>query len=82
MVLALEFKPMAKANKKDETMSVKLSTRALAVARIAAATRGESLAEYASRILIEAANRDLDAFNATRAAEAAKPRPPKKGSPK
>lgn len=80
MCLTLE-PPMAK----EEMMSVKLSSRSLEVARIAAATRGETLATYASRVLLEVGNRDIDDFNARRAA-AAKPEeakaPPARAKPK
>lgn len=61
MTLTLVEDSMAK--EKDEYMSVKLTVHSLKLAKIAAATRGETLAEYASRVIEEHAKEDIGVFN-------------------
>jgi hypothetical protein len=58
MSTALKVKPMAKR----ETMPVRLGLDAMAAARTAATWKGETLSAYATRVLLESANRDLDEF--------------------
>ena len=48
------------------TMPVRLGYEAIEVGKIAASIRGMSLAEYATTVLIEAANRDIDEWTKAR----------------
>jgi hypothetical protein len=52
---------------KKPMMPVRLGAEALEVAKKAASLQGMSLAEYATAVLLEAANRDLDRWSAARA---------------
>jgi hypothetical protein len=47
-------------------MPVRIKPAAVAVAKKAAGLHGQTLSAYASRVLLEAANRDLDDFARTR----------------
>lgn len=50
------------AKKGSDSMPVRLETQAIEAAKIAASFKGETLTAYASRVLLEIANRDIDAF--------------------
>ena len=49
-------------------MAVKLTVEAIEAAKIAAAFKGKSVMEYASEVLLEAANRDIEEGYRARAA--------------
>jgi hypothetical protein len=55
-----------------KTMPVRLGHEAIEAAKIAGSLKGMSLAEYATEVLLEAANRDIDEWSKTRAQTAAK----------
>lgn len=57
------------------TMPVRLGYDAIEAAKIAASVKGMSLAEYATMVLQEAAERDIDEWTAARKAKAKKPNP-------
>jgi predicted HicB family RNase H-like nuclease len=57
---------------KKESAPVRLNAEAIEEAKVAAATKGLSLVEYASKILLEAARRDNDEWSKARAQAAAK----------
>jgi hypothetical protein len=73
--------PMTDRESKKTTMPVRLGTEALEAAKIAASLKGMSLAEYATEVLREVANRDIDQWSETRAekSKAAKGVSPDKG---
>jgi hypothetical protein len=50
------------AGKGKDSMPVRLENKAIEAAKIAASFRGETLTAYASRVLLEVANRDIDEF--------------------
>jgi hypothetical protein len=52
---------------KKETAPVRLNVEAIEEAKVAAATKGLSLVEYASEILLAAARRDNDEWSKARA---------------
>jgi hypothetical protein len=58
-----------------KTMPVRLGYEAIEAAKIAGSLKGMSLAEYATQVLLEAANRDIDEWSKTRAQTAAKRKP-------
>jgi hypothetical protein len=60
-----------------KTVSLKLSSEAVEAAKIAAAFKGLTLLEYASRVLLEAANRDIEEGYRSRAA-GRQPSPPRR----
>lgn len=60
---------------KKKTTPIRLSEEAIRVARIASGYTGESVAEYASRIVIERGNDDIERLHAQR-------QPKGKGGPK
>ncbi len=65
-----------------KTMALKLTIEAIEAAKIAAAFKGLTLLEYASGVLLEAANRDIDESYKRRAKghlPEAQPRPKPKG---
>jgi hypothetical protein len=64
---------------KRNDMPVRLGTEAIQAARKAAALKGLTLGEYATTVLLEAANRDLDEFAAGRV-QAKKPSKKEGGS--
>jgi predicted DNA binding CopG/RHH family protein len=68
MSTVLEVEPMPKR----ETMPVRLGTEAMETAKIAASLKGMSLSEYATHVLLESANRDIDEFSKARVQGTAK----------
>jgi hypothetical protein len=60
------------AEKERKTMPVRLGLEAIEAAKIAGSLRGMSLAEYATVVLLEAANRDIDQWSQTRVQTRAK----------
>ncbi len=58
-----------------KTTAVKLTQEAVDAAKIAAAFKGLTLYEYASQVLLEAANRDIEEGYRHRAGAAPKPKP-------
>jgi hypothetical protein len=54
------------ADQERRTMPVRLGHKAIEAAKIAGSLRGMSLAEYATTVLLEAANRDIDAYSKAR----------------
>jgi len=73
MTVAILSRKMAE----PKTTSVKLTMEAVEAARIAAAFRGKTLYEYASEVLLAAANRDIE--EGYRERQAGSPARPKKG---
>jgi hypothetical protein len=63
MTMLLDARTMAK----KETVPVRLNLDAVEEAKVAAATKGLSLVEYASEILLAAARRDNDEWSKARA---------------
>ena len=63
--------------KKAKTRPVRLSEEAIRWAHIASGYTGESMADYASRIIVERGKLDADRLHA----ETMKPRKPKGGDP-
>jgi hypothetical protein len=72
---------MTDRESKKTTMPVRLGTEALEAAKIAASLKGMSLTEYATEVLQEVANRDIDQWSETRAekSKAARGSSPGKG---
>jgi hypothetical protein len=70
--------PMTKEPER-KTMPVRLGHEAIEAAKIAGSLKGMSLAEYATEVLLEAANRDIDEWSKTRAQTAAKRKPRERG---
>lgn len=68
MGTVLEAEPMAKRQitQKQETMPMRLGIEAMEVAKIAASLKGLSLVQYATQVLFESANRDIDEFSKAR----------------
>ena len=62
-----------------KAMAVKLTVEAIEAAKIAAAFKGMNLMEYASAVLLEQANRDIEEGYRTRSAPPAPKRRPKGG---
>jgi hypothetical protein len=58
------------AERERKTMPVRLGYEAIEAAKIAGSLKGMSLAEYATAVLLEAANRDIDEFSKARAEQA------------
>jgi hypothetical protein len=56
----------AMTEQERRTMPVRLGHEAIEAAKIAGSLRGMSLAEYATTVLLEAANRDIDAYSKAR----------------
>lgn len=65
-----------------DTMPVRLGNEAIEAAKIAASLRGMTLTDYATTVLLEAANHDIDVFARARvkgsAAGEPKPKRPRK----
>jgi hypothetical protein len=61
-------------------MPVRLTRDAIAAAKIAASFKGMTLSQYASTVLVEAANRDIDAWTRARGQVSAKATGRKGGS--
>jgi hypothetical protein len=57
-------RPMTDRERK--TMPVRLGLEAIEAAKIAGSLKGMSLAEYATAVLLERANRDIDEFSEAR----------------
>jgi hypothetical protein len=55
------------AEQERKTMPVRLGFEAIEAGKIAASIKGMSLAEYATAVLTEAANRDIDEWTMARA---------------
>lgn len=55
------------ADPERKTMPVRLGHEAIEAAKIAASLKGMSLAEYATAVLLEMANRDIDEWTKARA---------------
>jgi hypothetical protein len=55
------------AKQEPKTMPIRLSMEAVEAVRIAAPIKGMTLSEYASAVLVEIANRDIDAYAKARA---------------
>ena len=53
-------RPMAKKKAAPKTAPVRLTGEAIRIARIASGYSGESVAEYVSRIVVEAGQRDIE----------------------
>jgi len=64
-----------------KAMAVKLTIEAIEAAKIAAAFKGKNLMEYASEVLLEAANRDIEEGYRTRSA-GREPMEPRRRRPK
>jgi hypothetical protein len=69
MITTME-EPMTEPERK--TMPVRLGLEAIEAAKIAGSLKGLSLAEYATAVLLERANRDIDEFSQARALATAK----------
>jgi len=69
MITTMEA-PMVESERK--TMPVRLGHEAIEAAKIAGSLKGMSLAEYATAVLLEKANRDIDEFSQARAQLSAK----------
>lgn len=82
MSAVLELK-MANQGSERRTMPIRIDLRALEAAKIAAAFRGISVMEYASQVLLEAAERDIEQSYRARSnpPDERKPRKPKGGEP-
>ena len=66
--------PMAEPNPKERrTMPIRLDVEAIEAAKIAAAFKGMSVMDYASRILLEQANRDIEEGYRNRMGSASSP---------
>ena len=77
---------MAEAGSERRTMPIRIDVRALEAAKIAAAFKGVSVMEYASQVLLEAAERDIEQGYKARSGgqppARPKPKEPPKGGPK
>jgi hypothetical protein len=62
-----------------KAMAVKLTIEAIEAAKIAAAFKGMNLMEYASAVLLEVANRDIEEGYRTRTSPSPAPKRPRKG---
>jgi hypothetical protein len=72
--------PMAEGEQK--TMSIRLDVEAIEAAKIAASYKRLTVLEYASRVLLEAANRDIEEGHRQRSAAASPPEPKKSRKPR
>ena len=78
MSTALDL-PMA--DREHKTMSIRIGVEALEAAKIAAAFKGMTVMDYVTRLVLEAANRDIEEGYRARAA-GHPPHPPKPRRPK
>ncbi len=64
MMTLVQDRPVGRPKKpaQPKTTPIRLTEDAVAVARIASGFTGESVAEYASRILLKYGNLDIDQF--------------------
>jgi hypothetical protein len=65
--------------KGQTSMPVRLDMDAIEAAKIAASFKGETLTAYASRVLLEVANQDIDEFVKTRSKKAKREKSPETG---
>jgi hypothetical protein len=80
MVVTLAEAPTLARKKIEKTTPIRVTDEAIKWARIASGYTGESVAEYASRILTERGQQDADQLHAGLQRPGSPPRPaPKKG---
>jgi hypothetical protein len=65
------------SDKDQKTTSMRIGVDVVEAAKIAAAFKGVTMMEYVSRIVLEAANRDIEDGYRSRSAPTSKPRRPK-----
>lgn len=68
--------------KERRSNAVRLSFEAVEAAKIAAAFKGQTVADYVSAVVLEAANRDIEEGYRARSRGGTPPPPPPKPAPK